>query len=289
MEARGKLKSFGAPFDTNYSSCSNLKPTLFDWTDEDSDIEVYIDYSIIQKSFSVPKKPSVLRVGWLCESVSIFRNLYEYIKNNYKYVFTSVDFIFTSDKYLLSLDPRFLFAYSCSNVPWTPKNEWDIYKKTKTCSMICSNKKMCKEHLYRHAVAQLYKDKIDIYGGAFDSPYTGPKHNGFYKKENSLKNYMFSIVIQNNFDAYFFAELLTDCFAFGTVPIYLGNPEINKFFDAEGIIQYKGGFDITILNEDLYNSKMQAIKNNLEKIKSMPMSDDYLYDQCLKIYRGEYE
>ena len=34
---------------------------------------------------------------------------------------------------------------------------------------------------------------------------------------------------------------------------------------------------------------MDAINNNLEKIKSMPMSDDYLYEQCTNIYRGNYE
>lgn len=289
MSKRGTLKVFGAPFNIEHSSCSNIKPTLFDWTKEDSDIEVFIDYSVIQESFSIPKKQSVLRVGWLCESTTIYDNLYEYIKYNYKHIFSSLDFVFTSDKYLLSLDSRFKFAYSCSNIPWTPRDRWGIYPKTKKCSMICSNKKLCKEHLYRHSVAQIYKDKIDIYGGAFDSPLTGERYDNFYKKENALKDYMFSIVIQNNFNSYFFAELLTDCFAYGTIPIYLGSPDIGSFFDESGIIQYEGGFDVGTLNEELYNSKMDAINNNMEKIKSMPMSDDYLYEQCTNIYRGNYE
>jgi len=76
MLKRGTLKAFGAPFNIEHSSCSNIKPTLFDWTKSDSDIEVFIDYSIVQESFSITKNQSVLRVGWLCESVTIYGNLY---------------------------------------------------------------------------------------------------------------------------------------------------------------------------------------------------------------------
>ena len=36
----------------------------------------------------------------------------------------------------------------------------------------------------------------------------------------------------------------------------------------------------------MYDSKMDAANENLEIIKKMPMSDDYLYLQCLEILRG---
>ena len=78
---------------------------------------------------------------------------------------------------------------------------------------------------------------------------------------------MFSIVIQNNFKPHFFTEHLTDCFAYGTIPIYLGDPEINRFFNGNGILKYQGGFDIKTLSIDMYNSKIDAINENLEIIK----------------------
>jgi hypothetical protein len=280
---RGKVKVFGSPFDIKYSSCSNLKPTLFDWDAYESDIHVYIDYAIVNQGHLSPKTISRLKVGWLCESNEIYLDLYNYVKNNTQEVFSKFDYIFTSDKSLLSLDRRFRFCFSCSNIPWTPKDSWGIYPKTKICSMICSEKKMCYGHLYRHQVAQIYMGDVDIYGGAFGSPFTGEKYDGFYKKENALKDYMFSIVIQNNFKPHFFTEHLTDCFAYGTIPIYLGDPEINRFFNGNGILKYQGGFDIKTLSIDMYNSKIDAINENLEIIKKMPMSDDYLYLQCLEI------
>ena len=61
MSRRGKVKAFGAPFDIKYSSCSNLKPTLFDWDAYESDIHVYIDYAIINQGHLSPKTISKLK------------------------------------------------------------------------------------------------------------------------------------------------------------------------------------------------------------------------------------
>ena len=87
MSKRGRVRAFGAPFDINYSSCSNLKPTLFDWNAYESDIHVYIDYAIINQGHMVPKTISRLKVGWLCESDEIFPDLHDYIKKNHQHIF----------------------------------------------------------------------------------------------------------------------------------------------------------------------------------------------------------
>lgn len=129
METRGMLKVFGAPFNINNSSCSNTKPKLFDWTEEDCDIEVFIDHSMMEE-LSKCKNKSTLRVGWLCESTMINNNLYEHIKSNYKHIFSFLDCIFTSDEYLLSLDLRFKFCYSCSNMLSTMCDDY-LYEECK--------------------------------------------------------------------------------------------------------------------------------------------------------------
>ncbi len=284
MLKKGKVRGIGSPFNLEWSSCSNKKPTLFNWSNEESDFDIFIDSAILEsKNFS--KKNNTLKFGWICESTSIFENLYKYFLVNYKKIFNDIDFIFTADQHLLSLDHRFKFSYACSNLPWTKKEDWKIYNKTKKTSMICSEKKLCKMHFLRQHIAEKNKDKVDIYGGFLGSPKTGENFDGFYKKENALKEYMFSIVVQNNNKPHFFAELLTDCFAFGTIPIYLGNPQIGNFFDVNGIIIVNNENDIDKLelNEDLYYSKIDAMKNNLNKIHEMKMSDDYLYEQCLKL------
>lgn len=274
-----KVRAIGEPFNISWSSCSNIKPALFEWTNEDSDLCIYIDHGILSNLNKLTKKPKKLNIGWLCESIGINANLYNIIKTNYRKIFNKFDYIFTSDKYLLSLDGRFRYSYSCSNMPWLKKEKWNIYQKNKLCSMICSVKQMCPMHIERQHIADKYESKIDLFGGYKNSPITGKKYDGFYEKDNALKDYMFNIVVQNNKQPYFFAELLTDCFAYGTIPVYLGNPEIGQFFNEDGIIILNEDFNFDILSKDLYYSKMDAIKDNLNRIKEMPMSDDYLYSQ----------
>ena len=281
--AKEKVKVIGEPFNFEWSSCSNQKPKSFEWTKDDSDLCVYIDYSIIDQNIKFKKNLKSLNVGWLCESLTINYDLYNIIKNNYLQIFQQFDFIFTCDKYLLSLDHRFKFCYSCSNIPWLEREKWSIYKKNKNTSMICSIKKYCPLHLERQKIADKFLNKIDLFGGYLNSPLTGEKYNDFYKKDNALKEYMFSIVVQNNNQPHFFAELLTDCFAYGTIPVYLGNPEIEEFFNKDGIIVLDDNFNLDILTEDFYKSKLHAIEENLNKIQEMPMSDDYLYSQYISL------
>jgi len=281
VKEKPKVKAIGAPFDICWSSCSNEKPELFDWTTENSDLSVYIDYAIVSNLNNIIKKERQLNIGWLCESITISANLYNFVKTNYRKIFSKFDYIFTSDKYLLSLDGRFRFSYSCSNIPWLKKEKWAIYPKNKLCSMISSTKEMCPLHIKRQEIADKFYNKLDLFGGYKGSPTTGKKYDGFYEKDNALKDYMFTLVVQNNDQPYFFAELLTDCFAYGTIPVYLGNPEIGKFFNSDGIITLNEDFNFDILTKDLYYSKMNAIQDNLNKIKEMPMSDDYLYNQYI--------
>ena len=280
---REKVKAIGEPFRIPWSSCSDIEPTLFEWTHEESDLCIYIDYGIINNLGNITKNKKGLNVGWLCESITINDNLYHFIKRNYQVIFQKFDYIFTSDKYLLSLDGRFRFAYSCSNIPWLKKEKWAIYPKNKLCSMICSVKQMCPLHIKRQEIADKFADKIDLFGGYKESPTTGKKYGDFYEKDAGLKEYMFTLVVQNNNQPYFFAELLTDCFAYGTIPVYLGNPEIGKFFNTDGIMILNDNFNFDILSKDLYYSKMDAIEDNLNRIKEMPMSDDYLYTQYISL------
>lgn len=278
-----KVKGIGVPFNIEWSSCSDEKPTFFDWTTENSNLSIYVDYGILNNFKSINKSSNYLNIGWLCESITISYSLYNEIKNNYLKLFEKYDYIFTSDKYLLSLDGRFRFAYSCSNIPWLKKEKWNIYPKNKLCSMICSTKQMCPLHIKRQKIADKFINKIDLFGGYLNSPLTGDKYGDFYTKDNALKDYMFSIVVQNNDKSFFFAELLTDCFAYGTIPVYLGIPEIDKFFNPDGIITLNEDFNFDILSKELYLSKMDAIKDNLNRIKNMYMSDDYLYKECINL------
>ena len=80
---------------------------------------------------------------------------------------------------------------------------------------------------------------------------------------------MFSIVIENCKEDYYFTEKLIDCFLTGTVPIYYGCPSIAKFFNEKGILSFsnpKECFDIiTTLTKEKYDEMLPFIKENFEK------------------------
>ena len=86
-----------------------------------------------------------------------------------------------------------------------------------------------------------------------------------------LKDYMFSIVIENCKEDYYFTEKLVDCFLTGTIPIYYGCPSIHKFFNGNGILSFTTVDEcIQILNtlsDKIYNKLLPYVKENFEIAK----------------------
>ena len=85
---------------------------------------------------------------------------------------------------------------------------------------------------------------------------------------------MFSVAIENGQYETYFTEKLLDCFATGTIPVYLGAPDIGKVFNPDGIITLSDEFDVS---DEVYYSKMDAIKENLEIAKTMEILEDFIY------------
>ena len=201
-----------------------------------------------------------IKYGWLLESTGIKSDIHNQVKNNYQKYFEVFRYIFTHSKELLKLDDRF---------KWCPANgfwikEPKIYEKSKMISMITSNKSMIVGHRTRLDWAERLEDQLDLYGRGF---------NPIDTKEEGLCDYMFSVAIENTFTDGYFTEKILDCFATGTIPVYLGAPDIGYYFNADGIITLSEEFYIS---EDLYYDKMDAIKDNLERIKQFEVLEDFI-------------
>jgi hypothetical protein len=85
-----------------------------------------------------------------------------------------------------------------------------------------------------------------------------------------LSRYRFSIVIENTLSPLYFTEKILNCFAVGTVPIYLGATNIEQFFNIKGIIRFEKRRELLNeilpnLSRDLYDSMASAIEENLQK------------------------
>jgi hypothetical protein len=143
---------------------------------------------------------------------------------------------------------------------------------------------MCSGHAYRLEWANRLNGLVDFYGGIMDSRVIGGSHSYHHnKKTEALNDYMFSIVLENCKNDTYFTEKITDCFANGTVPVYFGTDNIGSIFDKDGIIVLNDNFDISMLTEELYYSKMKSIGNNLEAVKNMPLADEMLYKKIIEI------
>jgi hypothetical protein len=148
----------------------------------------------------------------------------------------------------------------------------EIYPKNKLVSMICSNKTMCKEHLYRQSIIKKFSDKCYHFGRGF---------NKLINKEDGLKDFCFSFAMENATYSNMFTEKITDCFMTGTIPIYYGISNIGDYFNTDGIIKLTDDFKIEDLSFDLYFSKIKAVKENLKLSMDLLLAEDYIFSNFI--------
>ena len=207
---------------------------------------------------------------WLLESKQIIQGVYDWILANYDFVASRVDGILSPDKELCEKYSKFQYALT-NAAPWIEERQ--IYEKTKLVSMISSNKSMVPGHRKRLEFVNKFKDQVDLYGRGFrDLP----------RKEEGIKDYMFSIAVENAVYDTYFTEKLTDCFATGTIPVFYGCRGVTEYFNEDGIIFLDDDFDVSTLTEELYYSKMDAIKDTLERANNLPVTEDDLYETYWK-------
>ena len=218
----------------------------------------YIDSTLEQSQIDNIPGP---KYGWLLESKYITPQIVDSVKMFPEKYLETFDAIFTHNQDLLAIDSKFKWCPAQGFWIQEPK----IYKKTKMISMISSNKSMTEGQRLRLRWLEMIGDQIDVYGRGI---------NEINLKEEGLCDYMFSVVVENGFYESYFTEKILDCFASGTIPVYMGSPDIGNYFNSEGIIPLTEEFDVS---EDIYYDKMEAIKDNLERVKQYEILEDFIY------------
>ena len=303
----------GLPFSRHQSSCSNTTPTSFSWDDDiDLDVELWVDYAL-EEGVHTPREKKY-KYAWICESRAILpflSRLYDTDKDGKKVVtgitptlqsmIDSYDIIFTCDWDLIALHDKIQFAYAGSTLPWiTPVSGHDntaITKKINNCSFVSSNKQMCLGHSYRKDIYDYIKKEeldIDVYGsitgeeyfGACDRCWERGGGDGWMDKTSAISNYKFSIVMENDFYASYFTEKLTDCFASATIPIYMGSPDVYRWFDTNGIIYVRSVEELKECIKDFndrdawdkeYTDRVHAVTQNWQHVKELRHPDDIIF------------
>lgn len=262
-----RINLIGGGFRHCNSSSGLMFPKYVEWDKDNhsSNISIHVDDAILN-----PIDKSQKNYAWIAESSSYIASLIDRIIQNINYVEDNFELIFTHDKRLLSLSSKMRLSIT-NAVPWI--TEFKIYEKTKLASMIVSKKSSTPGHRYRLIILDKFKNKIDCFG---------TDHNRIEKKEQGLNDYYFSIGMENANYPNYFTEKVTDCFATGTIPIFWGTSNIREFFNEKGIIFFNDDFKVEDLSSELYYSKMEYVKENLERVLKFPIAEDYIYENYIK-------
>jgi hypothetical protein len=232
----------------------------------DCGITVFTDHYL--KPEIIRQIDSKIKVGWILEPPVI-----------HSWVYENIDSYINELDYLLTFSDEISERYeNAITFPWCSirldHNDWDMHTKTKLISMIASNKRQAPGHILRHQVAEQLSDKYDIelWGGGYQ-PF--PQHG----KILALKDYMFTIVIQNCKMDTFFTDFV-DSLAAGTIPIFWGTSKVDEYFNPDGFILFDSAEELEnilfSLTEKDYYDRIDAVRDNFERSKKYWRSDDQL-------------
>jgi len=236
-----------------------------------------------------------IKIAVLLESPEFYKDQVDYVYNN----LDKFDLILTFNKILLDLNlPK--IQLNLYGTTWLNADYRKLYDKTKLCSIIASIKRTLFGHRLRHDIIEMNNNNFDCYGGAgpnnklqFPRKLDEGLRYGTHKdnlKILGLKDYMFSITIENCKVDYYFTEKLIDCFLSGTVPIYWGCPGIGKFFNIKGILMFDTKEEcfnlIKTLSEEQYYNMLPYVKENFEEAKkyvNYSLNEEAILNMCSNI------
>ena len=206
------------------------------------------------------------KIAVLYEPQSILPGNYAEVlrnQNSYYKIFTHRKSLCDNDK-VLHMPPFF--------PSWISESESIIYQKNKLVSMIASDKVMCDGHLYRQKIAGKFPYKNDLFGRG---------RNFIQNKIEGLRDYMFSVAMENEVSEIYYTEKILDCFLTGTIPIYWGSKEISSIFNPEGII-FLDDMDLADLKPELYYDRKNAIIDNFNRAKQIRSTSNHMIDYIIK-------
>jgi len=209
------------------------------------------------------------KVFWQLEPEDIGQVEKKLIKNHEFY-----DLILTYNSNVLSECPNAVFF--ANNGVWT--TESDVSQKKFQVSFLTSAKVLCEGHRLR---VDIFKKLQEDLNGRYRPPVPVTMHMSppyLPDKRSMLVPFQYAVSIQNSQQHNYFSEILLDCFATKTIPIFGGCLNIGQFFNSDGILslgEIYQGRDIVVeikkilnsLTPDFYYSpKVQAaIEENYQK------------------------
>lgn len=199
--------------------------------------------------------------------------------------------VFFHDLSIIPLHPSFiehpaLMLYHSFNHLKDFEND---FPKTKKISMVVRNFQSYQlNHLYNfriNLVQSILQTNlpIDIFGKGWnitDRRIKGEVSN----KSDALKDYEFSIAIENSREKGYVSEKFFDCILCNTVPIYFGAPNIQEVY-PDAFINIDASNVISQLEQILKNEKYSKYFLALQKAKSKYVNDFNIYNIVKRMFK----
>ena len=149
-----------------------------------------------------------------------------------------------------------------------------IHPKTKLCSYMVSTKSMTEQQRTRVSLLRFFRRNreinISLYGRGHN-PLCENHANESDGKLEAYKDYAFSLAMENHRQHNYFSEKLMDCLLTGTIPVYCGCLDIDKYFNVDGMILFDTEDEakniINTLKLSMYDTKLDAVRENFELAK----------------------
>lgn len=229
----------------------------------------------------VEQVKSRYKIGWLHEPECLHPENYHCNPGRFDFVLTYYQPWLESARRDYQLWP---FRFAPYSGTWIPREHWGLRPKTKLCSMLYGDKRTTEGHRIRHEIANAVRPLgiVDFYG--FEGEVVDYSHE---TKLKVLGDYVFSIVTETCWQENLFTEILLDCFAVGTIPIFWGCPNIGEFFNMDGILGITTPHKVAslvaeLISFDRYQYMLPAIQDNLNRVVDYEITEDWLYENVLR-------
>lgn len=240
---------------------------------EDTLLQTHIDYN------DKIKIAMIMEVDAIYDNAKQFNHNmfhpYEWLKTNHQHF----DYVMGPFLVLKDIVGEEKYVWTSAQNSFISRDQIGMYEKERLLSIIASAKRWTPGHKLRHEIIEKYRSNLDVYGGGYN---TILNDYGLFGKVIALAPYYFTIIAINTITDDFFSEQLTDAMSVGTIPIFWGTKGISKHFNMDGIIQFDNinelGGIIASLSKELYESKKDAVLENLELSKKYITTVDWLYN-----------
>lgn len=171
------------------------------------------------------------------------------------------------------------------NLVYTP---CDVTLKKFAVSFLTSNKGFCPGHKFR---LEIYAKLPSVVGQIPVFKHMSPPR--IPDKRSILEPYQFSIAPENASHNNWFADKIVDCFVAKTIPLYWGCPNLDKFFNMDGVIRF-ASYDeligaLSSLTPEFYAQHLSAVEDNYSRSMKYVHTWDRVEEEIKKGLSRKYD